>query len=210
MFSLETRATPFAGLSLTSKVCTSAHLWDMTNVDFFGFSWTTVYSSTTCGPLGQDSAHTGGSFILRLFHHIAWLRRCMFLFVDDYFGFQRLDLPLTVTLLALTCQALSIPISWRKCELGCTVTWTGWKWHIFTGQLELHVEKFEKLRPLITQLLAKPKVSKQLLERFLGLAMWLTHLRAWSHPFYTDVHAFRPLIFLWIRASGLSFAQTDK
>ena len=133
-----------------------------------------------------------GSFILRLFHHIAWLKHCMFLFVDDYFGYQRLDiLPVAVTLLALTCQALSIPISWRKGKLGCTVTWTGWKWRIFTGQLELPVEKFEKLRSLISQLLAK--VSKQLLERFLGLAMWVTQmfglLRAWLHPLYTDVHA---------------------
>ena len=63
-----------------------------------------------------------GGWILRFFHLFIWLSHAAFLYVDDYFWIQRKDIiHLTSTTVAMLCQCLGIPISWKKCELSLTL-----------------------------------------------------------------------------------------
>ena len=56
-----------------------------------------------------------GGWILRFFRLFIRLSHAAFLYVDDYFWIQRKDvIHLTATTLALLCQCLGIPISWKN------------------------------------------------------------------------------------------------
>jgi len=117
----------------------------------------------------------------------------LFLFVDDYLLVQRLDiLPITAALVALLVQAFRLPISWRKAELHKEVNWIGWTFNFSIGQVKLQQSKREKLERLIRELLIHPKTSKKTIEKFIGLALWITQLfplmRAFLHHLYTDLY----------------------
>ena len=88
-----------------------------------------------------------GGWILRFFHLFLWLSHAAFLYyADDYFWIQRKDIiHLTSTSLAMPCQCLGIPISWKKCELSHTVQWIGWTFHISAGYISLPADKRAKL-----------------------------------------------------------------
>ena len=56
-----------------------------------------------------------GGWILRFFHLFIWLSHAAFLYVDGYFWIQRKGrIHLTSTALAMLCQCLGIPISWKN------------------------------------------------------------------------------------------------
>ena len=134
-----------------------------------------------------------GSFWTRFLHQLIYIAHALFLFVDDYLLLQRLDiLPITAALLAMVVQAFRLPISWRKADLHREVSWIGWTFNFSTGQVKLQLSKREKLQKLIHELVNRPKTSKKTIERFIGLALWITQLfpsmRAFLHHLYADLY----------------------
>ena len=101
-------------------------------------------------------------------------------------------LPITAALLALAVQAFGLPISWRKADLHREVSWIGWTFNFSSGQVKLQPSKREKLLKLIQEMLDKPKTSRKHIERFVGLALWITQLfpsmRAFLHHLYVDLY----------------------
>ena len=125
-------------------------------------------------------------------HHMLWLPHAAFLYVDDFLFFQDRDLMhISTAMLCILCQILKIPISWRKCELSGTISWIGWRFHFAAGFVEIPADKLEKIRKYLRELASTHKPSRKLLEKFIGLAMWLTQLfpymRIWLHYLYKDL-----------------------
>ena len=72
-----------------------------------------------------------GGFLLRIFHRLIWWAHSGLLYVDDYFFTQCHDMmPISATMLCIFCQICKIPISWAKCELGSSLQWIGWHFHL--------------------------------------------------------------------------------
>ena len=135
-----------------------------------------------------------GGFYLRLFHLFCWLAHAGFLYVDDMLMMQDLQvLPVSSAAIAILCLLTRLPISWKKCELGPTITWIGWQIHIFCGFICIPADKRRKLLTLIQKLISSHHGSKKALEQFLGLALWITqlwpHMRTWLHFLYRDLHS---------------------
>lgn len=134
-----------------------------------------------------------GSFWVRFLHHLIYTCHALWLFVDDFLLLQRWDiLPVTASLVTLVIQAFNLPISWRKAELSKEVDWIGWRFNFSSGVLKLHNDKRLKLLRLIQELLQHSRVTKRALEKFVGLALWITqifqHMRAFLHYIYLDIH----------------------
>ena len=135
-----------------------------------------------------------GGWLLRCTHHLLWFSHAAFLYVDDFLFFQDNDImPLSAAMLCVLCQVLKIPVSWRKCELSKTISWIGWRFHFRSGVIEIPEEKLNKLRRYLKELIATSRTSRKLLEKFIGLAMWLTQLfpymRIWLHYLYKDLYS---------------------
>ncbi len=76
-----------------------------------------------------------GAWILRFFHQTLWISHS----VDDYLWLQKRQvLPLVAPFLAMICQTLGIPISWRKTELDSSIHWIGWTFHFVAGTSKFH------------------------------------------------------------------------
>ena len=92
----------------------------------------------------------------------------------------------------LFCRAINLPISWKKCELSHTITWIGWKFNFHSGLVSVHPDKQKKLLDLISSLLKHNRVPLKIIQKMVGLAMWLTQLfplmRIWLHHLYMDMH----------------------
>ena len=156
-----------------------------------------IYYYKVC-PFGAVvSAHfwsrLGGVF-QRLFHRVCYLPHASFLYVDDLLMFQETSIiSLSAATIAVLCMLVNLPISWKKCELGPTIMWIGWEFHLRAGFIILPMEKRDKLLSLLDKLQSSAHCSKKTLERFLGLALWATQLwpamRTWLHHLYRDLHA---------------------
>ena len=156
-----------------------------------------IYYYKVC-PFGAVvSAHfwsrLGGAF-QRLFHRFCYLPHASFLYVDDLLMFQETTIiGLSASVIAILCLLLRLPISWKKCELGPTIVWIGWEFHLSAGFIILPMAKRDKLLELISKLTGSSHCSKKSLERFLGLALWATQLwpamRTWLHYLYRDLHS---------------------
>ena len=100
-------------------------------------------------------------------------------------------LPLTAAFIAILFQLFAIPISWKKCILAKEVTWIGWCFNFSLGIASLDDLKRTKLLRLIQALESQKHIHKRDIERFLGLAMWITQLFQGMRPmlqyFYADL-----------------------
>ena len=156
-----------------------------------------IYFYKVC-PFGAVvSAHfwsrLGGAF-QRIFHRVCYLPHASFLYVGDLLMFQESSIiGLSAAVIAILCMLIRLPISWKKCEMGATIIWIGWEFHIQAGFILLPKQKKDKLPELIHKLLSSSHCSKKSLEKFLGLAFWVTQLwpamRTWLHYLYRDLHA---------------------
>ena len=96
-----------------------------------------IYYYKVC-PFGAVvSAHfwsrLGGAF-QRLFHRICYLPHASFLYVDDLLMFQETQIiGLSAAVIAILCMLTRLPVSWKKCEIGYTIVWIGWEFHIRAG-----------------------------------------------------------------------------
>ena len=134
-----------------------------------------------------------GGFFLRLFHYLLWLSHVGFLYVDDFLLWQDHEMmPCSAAMICILCQLTCIPVSWKKCELAPTIKWIGWVFHIHAGFVEIPADKLQKLLTYIKDLRRSSRTTKKLLEKFIGLAMWLTQLwpymRIWLHHLYRDLY----------------------
>ena len=132
--------------------------------------------------------------MLRFFHKLCWLAHASFLYVDDFLMFQdKLIMPVTAAMLCIFAQLCKIPISWKKCELSHYITWIGWRFHLSSGFITLPQDKRDRLLRLIQQLLQSEKCHSKVIQKFLGLAMWITQLapfmRTWLHYLYKDLRS---------------------
>ena len=128
----------------------------------------------------------------RFLHLAIYVKHALWLYVDDFLLCQRWDvLPLTATFIIILLQLFGIPISWKKCDLAKEITWIGWKFHFSSGIVTLDINKRSKLIRLISSLQHQSRVHKKDLERFIGLAMWITQLFTGMRPmlqyFYADL-----------------------
>lgn len=150
-----------------------------------------------------------GSFFTRFFYQLIFIAHALFLFVEDYLLIQRMDiLPITAALISLVVQAFRLPISWRKADLHREVSWIGWTFNFSAGLVKLQQSKREKLLKQIQDLLQRPKTSRKAIEKFLGLALWVTQLfptmRAFLSYIICMLTCTRLLVLhtQWIRVSG--------
>ena len=135
-----------------------------------------------------------------MFHRLVWIKHFALLYVDDLLWIQETKtLRLTAAYLSIFCQAIGLPISWKKCELSSEVKWIGWMINAHCGIITLPTDKRDRLLELIRDLMAHTKVSKKHLEQFIGLAMWITslfpHMRVWLHSLYQDLHSIAASLF---------------
>ena len=133
-----------------------------------------------------------GAFLVRLLHSAVYIKHALWLYVDDFLLAQRMDvLPLAAAFVSILLLLFAIPISWKKCILAKEVTWIGWCFNFSLGTASLDMQKRIKLIKLIQALESQRTIHKRDIERFLGLAMWVTQLFPGMRPllqyFYADL-----------------------
>ena len=81
-------------------------------------------------------------------------------------------------------------MSWAQPSFGSGGPWS---FNFRSGYVTLPENKRQKLMELLEKLLTSTHCSKKTLERFLGLALWITQLwpemRIWLHYLYRDLHS---------------------
>ena len=135
----------------------------------------------------------GGAY-QRLFHQLRFLPHASFLYVDDLLWLQETKvIGLSAAAIAIICLLTGLPISWKKCELGSCIVWIGWSFHLSAGYVSLPPPKRHKLLELLQKMMSSTHCSRRTLERFLGLALWVTQLwpemQIWLHYFYKDLYS---------------------
>ena len=135
----------------------------------------------------------GGAY-QRLFHRLCFLPHASFLYVDDLLWLQETKvIGLSAAVIAIICLLTGLPISWKKCELGPCIVWIGWSFHLTAGYVSLPSPKRQKLLELLQKMMSSNHCSRRTLERFLGLALWVTQLwpemRIWLHYLYKDLYS---------------------
>ena len=135
-----------------------------------------------------------GAWLVRILHRLIWVQHGLWLFVDDFLLTQsQAVLPVFAILLAIFCRVFRIPLSWRKCTLGPLIDWIGWRFNFYNGIVSLHPAKQDKLIAHIEELLKHRQCTSKQLEKFTGLALWVTHLfppfRALLHWLFSDLHS---------------------
>ena len=102
-------------------------------------------------------------------------------------------MPISASLLCLFCQICKIPISWAKCELGSSLQWMGWHFHLVSGYIEVPQRKISKLLGYISEMKRSTRTTRRHFEKLTGLAMWLTQLwpymRIWIRHWYSGLYA---------------------
>ena len=93
-----------------------------------------------------------------------------------------------IALALLSC--INAPISWKKAQLGESITWCG---DFSCETIHLAEAKLAKLREQLNQLLRSKKVVRKKLDAVLSLLMWATctcqHLRPYLAPLYKDLRS---------------------
>ena len=88
---------------------------------------------------------------------------------------------------------LDSTISWKKAQLGHSITWCGWTFDFETETVRFARSKLAKLRTMLQTLLHRGKIQRKKLEAALGLLMWATttcqHVRPYLAPLYRDLHS---------------------
>ena len=114
--------------------------------------------------------------------------------MDDILAlFRKGSMHQPVGLIVALLTALQAPISWKKAQLGPSVTWCGWTFCFRTETVALVQSKLEKLRQQLQKLSKGSKVAKKDLEACLGLLNWATtlspHMRSFMSCLYKDLRS---------------------
>ena len=99
-------------------------------------------------------ARIGGFLICSLHLLLIWLSHVLLLYVDDLLLFQdKRALPSSSCLVLAFCSCFSVPLGWRKLQLGPTITWIGWELNLSCGCFTLPEMKRLKLHQLVQECL---------------------------------------------------------
>ena len=115
---------------------------------------------------------------------LIWLSHVLLLYVYDPLLFQNSKvLPLSSALTLAFCACFKIPLSWKKLQMGQTITWIGWEINLSSACFSLPEAKRNKLHELVSECLRHRQVSRKQLDKLLGLLQWILHgmptLRPW-------------------------------
>ena len=196
-FPLRTNCHELSALGLDVKAAHKRVVIKASHRGLLGFSHRRRLFFYKVAPFGAVfSAHWWGrlgSFWVRFLHLAIYVSHALFLFVDDFMLLQRKDMiPLTAAFVCSLMQVFGLPISWRKADLHCAIDWIGWRFNFSIGTIYLQERKRLKLLDLISQLLDHTRASKKTLEKFLGLALWITQIfpqmRSSLHYLFGDLH----------------------
>ena len=196
-FPLRTNCHELSALGLDVKSAHKRVVIKASHRGLLGFSHRNKLYFYKVAPFGAVfSAHWWGrlgSFWVRFLHLAIFVSHALFLFVDDFMLLQRKDMiPLTAAFVCSLMQVFGLPISWRKADLHCAIDWIGWRFNFSIGAIYLQERKRTKLLDLISQMLDHPRISKKTLEKFLGLALWITQIfpqmRSSLHYLFNDLH----------------------
>ena len=135
-------------------------------------------------------------FLVRFLHVLIWVRHMLMMYSDDLLMAQdEAVLPLMASLVLAACAAFGYPISWKKLQLGPTVTWIGWELHFASGSFCIPQDKLLRLEEMLQTLLRERHVKKKDFEKVIGVIQWMLQchpiLRPFLTPLYLDLN--RPL-----------------
>ena len=106
--------------------------------------------------------------------------------------FLHSDFAEAVCLLIALLASINAPVSWKKAQIGHSITWCGWTFDFNNETIHLARQKLEKLRAG-SLLLQGRKLPRKKLEAALGLLMWATstcqHIRPYLAPLYRDLRS---------------------
>ncbi|CAE7841036.1 unnamed protein product [Symbiodinium sp. CCMP2592] len=98
------------------------------------------------------------------------------LYLDDLLLWQNSRvLPLRSSLVLAFCSCFNIPLSWRKLQMGPSLTWIGWQIDFSAGCYTLPEAKRLKLLSQVEDCLRHRLVSRKQLDKLLGLLQWILH-----------------------------------
>ena len=135
-------------------------------------------------------------FLVRFLHVLIWVRHMLMMYSDDLLMAQdEAVLPLMASLVLAAWAVFGYPISWKKLQLGPTVTWIGWELHFSSGSFCIPQDKLLRLEEMLQTLLRERHVKKKDLEKVIGVIQWMLQchpiLRPFLTPLYLDLN--RPL-----------------
>ena len=136
-----------------------------------------------------------GSVLHRIMHHLLSHKpHRSFLYVDDIFAMLAAQHSTELScLIVCFLAAVNAPISWRKAQLGHSITWCGWSFDLLTDTVQLVQTKISKLLEQLAAMRRTPKVQRKALEAMLGLLTWATtmspQLRPFLAPLYNDLRS---------------------
>ena len=123
-FSIRIECSRMAGLSLDVKAAHKRVVIRDEEQGLLGFYRVAPFGAT----FAQHWWGRTGSCILSILHALIWIAHCGYLFVDDCLFFQLASiLPITGSMICLFFQICSIPLSWKKLQIGAEVGWIGWR-----------------------------------------------------------------------------------
>ena len=139
---------------------------------YFGCSWAAYWWARAA------------AFYVRLQHRLLWTAHFLALYVDDLNAlFPAATAPLQALLCIMFASALGIPLSWHKLQLGSTLQWVGWMFHMDKKVVCLPASKQETLLCLLKPFFAtKSRVEKKQLQRLIGMLIWFTAGAIWLRP----------------------------
>ena len=110
-------------------------------------------------------------FLVRFLHVLIWVRRMLMMYSDDLLMAQdEAVLPLMASLVLAACAVFGYPISWKKLQLGPTVTWIGWELHFSSGSFCIPQDKLLRLEEMLQTLLRERHVKRKISRRLLVLS----------------------------------------
>jgi hypothetical protein len=195
-FPLRDNDEELGGLSLDIKAAHKRVVIRESERGLLGFSHAGRLYFYRVAPFGAIfSAHWWGrlgGFMVRLWHLLIYIKHALWLYVDDFLFSQNWQvLPLSSAFICIFFQLMKIPVSWKKSVIAKELQWIGWRFNFSAGLVSLDPAKRKKLINLIDAISGKTYIHKRDIERFLGLAMWVTQLFSGMRPmlqhFYADL-----------------------
>jgi hypothetical protein len=167
-----------------------------------------LYYYSVCHFGGSFSAYWWsrfGALTMRLGHQFLFCWHNGYLYVDDYlWKFMRETAALQSTLLVVLFMLLGIPMSWKKCALEDSITWTGLVVNFGMGFFELPEVKMQKVSVFLAKVASTTKMERLQLEKGVGLLLWVTdvfsYLRPWLCLFYQSLARAHPTLVSCNRA----------
>ena len=126
---------------------------------------------------------------MRFLHVLIWVRRMLMMYSDDLLMAQdEAVLPLMASLVLAACAVFGYPSSWKKLQLGPTVTWIGWELHFASGSFCIPQDKLLRLEEMLQTLLRERHVKKKDLEKVIGVIQWMLQCHPILRPFLTPLY----------------------